>query len=137
LLQPVPDRDQLARQRKRLRVGQQIAIDDIIAWLLDLGFQRREALEIPGEFSIRGGILDIFSPDAEAPYRLEFFGDEIESIRQFAVDTQRSLGDVQAVEITAAGEHQAAETNGQAQKDTGHLVDYLPPDAWVALVEPD
>ena len=86
----------------RLRVGDSTAPEDLAAWLVEHGFQRMEAVELPGEFSRRGGILDIFSPDAETPYRLEFFGDDIESIRQFAADNQRSLGDVQAVEITAA-----------------------------------
>jgi transcription-repair coupling factor (superfamily II helicase) len=60
-----------------------------------------EAVEIPGEFSRRGGILDVYSPDAEAPYRIEFMDDVIESIRQFSPETQRSLGDLQAVEITS------------------------------------
>ena len=57
---------------------------------------------LPGEFSRRGGILDVYSPDAEAPYRLEFFGDEIESIRQFAPETQRSLGAVASRSLMGA-----------------------------------
>ena len=63
-------------------------------WLVDHGYRHAEAVELPGEFSRRGGILDVYSPDAEAPYRVEFFGDEIDSIRQFAPETQRSLGTV-------------------------------------------
>ena len=61
-----------------------------IAWLIEHGYQRMEAVEIPGEFSRRGGILDVFSPDAEAPYRIEFLGDEIASIIH-RHDTQHSL----------------------------------------------
>jgi transcription-repair coupling factor (superfamily II helicase) len=130
LLQPVPNREQLAQRRKRLRVGQDNAIQDIVAWLVELGFQRMEAVEIGGEFSQRGGILDVFSPDAEAPFRIEFVGDEIESIRQFSPETQRSLGNVQAVEITAHGH---AEPGGDFYR--GHLCDYLPGSAWTLLVE--
>jgi transcription-repair coupling factor (superfamily II helicase) len=130
LLQPVPNREQLAQHRKRLRVGQDLGIDPIVAWLIEQGFQRTEALERPGEFSQRGGILDVFSPDAEAPYRLEFFGDEIESIRQFSPDTQRSLGEVQAIEITAQGS--AVAENGMLR---GHLCDFLPARSWTMLVE--
>jgi transcription-repair coupling factor (superfamily II helicase) len=130
MLQPVPNREQLAQRRKRIRVGQEIVIDILVGWLIDQGFQRRDTLEIPGEFSQRGGILDVFSPDAEAPYRLEFFGDEIESIRQFSPETQRSLGDVQAIEITAQGRH----TPGQEML-RGHLCDYLPSQSWTMLVE--
>ncbi len=130
LLQPVPDRDQLALHRRRLRVGQDAPLEGVIAWLIDQGFQRMEAVEVPGEFSQRGGILDVFSPDAEAPYRIEFIGDEIESIRQFAPDTQRSLGDVQACEITAQGK-----ARGEKSMLRGHLCDYLPTQSWIALVE--
>ncbi|MSQ93152.1 MAG: transcription-repair coupling factor [Gemmataceae bacterium] len=130
LLQPVPNREQLAKHRKRLRVGQDIAIESIVAWLIEQGFQRMEAIEIPGEFSQRGGILDVYSPDAEAPFRLEFFGNEIESIRQFSPETQRSLGDVEAIEITAQGRH----TPGHEML-RGNLCDYLPPKAWTMLVE--
>ncbi|MBI2806412.1 MAG: transcription-repair coupling factor [Planctomycetes bacterium] len=130
LLQPVPNREQLAKHRKRLRVGQDVPIDSIVAWLIEQGFQRMEAIEIPGEFSQRGGILDVFSPDAEAPYRLEFFGNEIESIRQFSPETQRSLGDVKAVEITAQGRHTPGEDMLR-----GNLCDYLPVKTWTLLVE--
>src|SRR5581483_11123028 len=103
LLQPVPDREQLARRRRRLRVGQEVPPEELVAWLIEQGFQRMEAVEVPGEFSQRGGILDVFAPDAEAPYRVEFLGDEVESIRQFAPETQRSLGELKAIELTAPG----------------------------------
>jgi transcription-repair coupling factor (superfamily II helicase) len=130
LMQPVPDREQLAKHRKRLRVGQEAPIDEIVRWLMEQGFQRMEAVEIGGEFSQRGGILDVYSPDAEAPYRLEFLGDEIESIRQFSPETQRSLGDVQAIEITASGR-----SNANDDFYRGHLCDYLPARSWTTLVE--
>src|SRR5437588_5096031 len=101
-----------------------------------------EAVELPGEFTRRGGILDVFSADAEAPYRIEFFGDEIESIRQFSPQTQRSLGDLETVEITGARVeqlHPGQDENGSAAAVpyTGHLCDYLAADAWTVLVEPD
>src|SRR5204863_5806567 len=99
---PVPDRERLAAQRRTLRVGQTLALEEFTAWLVGHGFQRMEAVELPGEFSLRGGILDVFSHDAEAPCRVEFFGDDIESIRQFSPQTQRSLGELPSVEITAA-----------------------------------
>jgi transcription-repair coupling factor (superfamily II helicase) len=150
LLQPVPDPAQLRQRRKLLRVGDAVDMDDVTAWLIGHGFQRREAVELPGEFSRRGGILDVFSPDAEAPYRLEFFGDEIDSIRQFAVDTQRSLGDVKAVEITAVKSEvripksevqdpKAARSSdiGHRTPDSGHIFDFCPSDTWIIFVEPD
>lgn len=158
LIQPVPDRQQLDRRRRRLRVGDQAPPEELAAWLVGHGFQRVDAVELPGEFSRRGGILDIFSPDAEAPFRFEFFGDEIESIRQFSAQTQRSLADLREVDVQAlqAGEDENVNGNGAASakpkrrgaagtsaspapnllpKETGHLCDYLPADAWTLVVE--
>jgi transcription-repair coupling factor (superfamily II helicase) len=129
LLQPAPNRAQLARQRKRLRVGQEIGLEALTVWLVERNFQRMEAVEVPGEFSRRGGIVDVYSPDAEAPYRIEFVGDAIESIRQFSPQSQRSLGDLQAAEITAHGQ------DLQSDDVRGHLCDYLPTQAWTMLVE--
>jgi transcription-repair coupling factor (superfamily II helicase) len=131
LLQPVPDREQLGRQRRRLRVGQSVPMEELLRWLVEQGFQRMEAVEIPGEFSSRGGIVDVFSPDAEAPYRFEFLGDDIESIRQFSTETQRSLGDLKAVEITA----QSRPRDGDQAVLRGNLTDYLPSRSWTMLVE--
>jgi transcription-repair coupling factor (superfamily II helicase) len=142
LIQPVPDRDQLARRRKVLRVGNRVALEELTSWLVHQGFQRMEAVELPGEFSLRGGILDVFSADAEVPYRLEFFGDDIESVRQFSPETQRSLGDLQTVELTGAGLKAGpkadASGNGHAPVTySAHLCDYLPGGSWTVLVEPD
>src|SRR5581483_4250468 len=76
LIQPVPDRARLAANRRAVRVGESYDMDEIAAWLVDRGYRPAEAVEVPGEFSRRGGILDVFSPDAEHPHRVEFFGDE-------------------------------------------------------------
>ena len=131
LLQPVPGKKQLASQRRLLKRGQEIDLDQLTAWLLDGGFTRMDAVEAAGEFSRRGGILDVFSPDAEAPYRIEFFGDEIESIRQFSTETQRSLGEMHEVEVTAQG-------HGKLPVGLeGHLCEYLPSGSWTTLVEPE
>ena len=67
------------------------------------GFQNTSAVELPGEFSPRGGILDIFAPDWFDPVRIEFFGDEVESIRRFEVATQRSLESLDVDRRHAAG----------------------------------
>jgi transcription-repair coupling factor (superfamily II helicase) len=139
LLQPVPNREQLASSRRTLQVGEQTDIDALARWLVEHGYKRTDAVELPGEFSRRGGLLDIYSPDADSPVRLEFFGDEIESIREFAPQTQRSLGYQQTVDVVGADvEHW--QSNGEARHDglaTGHLSDYLPSDAWTLLAEPD
>jgi transcription-repair coupling factor (superfamily II helicase) len=74
-----------------LRLREEIALADLAAHLDSIGYQRREPVEMVGEYSIRGGIVDIFSPEASHPVRIELFGDEIESIRRFEVETQRSV----------------------------------------------
>jgi transcription-repair coupling factor (superfamily II helicase) len=145
LMQPVPDRAQLAAARRCLRIGSppfslqegkgKGGIEDLASWLVDHGYRHTEAVEFPGEFSRRGGILDVFSPDAEAPYRLEFFGDEIESIRQFSPQTQRSLGQLDEAEITGLPAHGAKANRSGHAPGRGHLCDYLPEDAWIALIE--
>ena len=90
LLQPVPSRAARERGTRTLRVGDELDPEELMRWLIDRGFERVTAIEVPGEFSMHGGILDVFPPDAVDPLRLEFFGDEIESIRRFDVETQRS-----------------------------------------------
>ncbi len=84
-------------------------------------------MELPGEFALRGGILDIFAPDWFHPVRLEFCGDEIESIRRFEVSNQRSLERLEAVEVTILP---------PGMPDRAHLADYLPAQSWFMLVEP-
>ena len=74
-----------------LRPGDEVPLDDLTAHLESIGYERRDPVEMVGEYSVRGGILDVFSPESGQPYRIEFFGDEVESIRRFAVDSQRSV----------------------------------------------
>ena len=61
-------------------------------------------MELPGEFSLRGGILDLFATDWDRPVRVELFGDQIESLRRFDVASQRSLEALQQVELTVLGQ---------------------------------
>jgi transcription-repair coupling factor (superfamily II helicase) len=127
LLQPVPEKQTLARQTRRLAVGDVIDVAMLSRWLVDQGFQHTSAVQLPGEFSSRGGILDLFGPDWYDPVRVELFGDEIESIRRFEVSTQRSLGTVDAVELTVLE---------PAAADREYFTSYLPQRSWLLLVEP-
>ncbi len=74
-----------------LRAGEEMPLEAIIAHLESIGYERREPVELVGEYSVRGGILDVYSPQSPQPVRLEFFGDLIESVRRFDVATQRSV----------------------------------------------
>ena len=73
-----------------LRRGEEVDVDTLLAHLTSIGYTRNDIVEMPGQFTRRGGILDIYSPEADRPVRFEFFGDEIESIRKFDPETQRS-----------------------------------------------
>lgn len=129
LMQPVPARGDLESRGRPLRVGATIDLDEIGVWLVTNGYKRVDAVELPGEFSRRGGILDIFSLDADDPVRLEFFGDEVESIRPFSVGSQRSLGDVNAVIVLGNASAKAV--------IRGHFTEHLPDNSWIVLVEPN
>jgi transcription-repair coupling factor (superfamily II helicase) len=126
LLQPVPPQEDLRAATRSLRVGQRLDIEELLAWLVAGGFENTSAVELPGEFALRGGIVDIFAGDWDDPGRIELFGDEIESIRQFTVADQRSLGPRDEIDLTALGSSSGAE----------HLATYLPPDTVVVLAEP-
>ena len=130
-LQPVPGREVLAKSTRTLRVGETVRVEDLTGWLVGRGMNRVEVVEVAGEWSLRGGILDIFPPDATDPRRVEFFGDEVESIRVFDVETQRSLGRETALEITVVPPF-----DGDDRSAFAHAADGLPEGTWVVLVEP-
>ncbi len=129
-LQPVPTPEVLARSSKTLKVGDSIQVEDLAGWLVDKKMNRVEVVEVAGEFSLRGGILDVFPPDASDPIRVEFFGDEVESIRSFDADSQRSLGKLDRVDLTVVPAFD------DDVSSFGHAADAFPEGTWVALVEP-
>ncbi|MGH2777813.1 MAG: transcription-repair coupling factor [Actinomycetota bacterium] len=87
-----------------LAAGVEIELDAVAGRLVEMGYERNYIVERRGEFAIRGGILDVFSPAAERPVRAEFWGDEITSLRQFALASQRSLEEIEGFEVGAARE---------------------------------
>ena len=75
----------------RLELNEDMAMGDVVSHLQSIGYQRREPVEMTGEYSVRGGILDVFPAEAARPVRVEFFGDTVESMRTFDPETQRSV----------------------------------------------
>jgi transcription-repair coupling factor (superfamily II helicase) len=73
-----------------LKVGEEYMPDMLVEHLLSVGYTKVDVVEMPGQVTLRGGILDVYSPEMERPVRIDFFGDEIESIRKFDPETQRS-----------------------------------------------
>src|ERR1700741_3928304 len=75
---------------RTLRPGESFDIDNLLAHLNTVGYESADVVEMPGQYAVRGGILDVYSPEDESPVRIEFFGDEVDSIRKFDPATQRS-----------------------------------------------
>ncbi len=123
------------------------------------GYQNTSAVELPGEFARRGGIIDVFAPDWFQPVRIELFGDEIESIRPFEVESQRSRERLESVAVTAVFDNQERGKGRRGERELreddvspsplppfspaanpsdqpAHLADYLPPQSWFLLIEP-
>ena len=104
LTQRVPPKNTMNFGTLDLKVGTGIDLEAVITYLSEHGYLRVSSVHEPGEFAIRGGILDIFPANQEYPYRLDLFGDEIESIRLFDPLSQRSDQAVQTVRLSATGE---------------------------------
>ena len=97
-----PPRDDL--EVVTLRAGMELSLDDFAQRLVDIGYERNYMVERRGEFAVRGGIVDIFPPGADRPVRAELWGDEVTSLRRFALASQRSLEEIDRVDVAPARE---------------------------------
>ncbi len=133
LMQPAPSPKRLDTLVRTLKRGDSTGLSSLIDWLTDAGYDRVETVEEPGQFAVRGGIVDLFSPVSgesgpPAPVRLDFFGDEIDSIREFDLETMGSDRALDACTLAAAGQTALAEA-----KDDTSVIDYAP-DGFLAIV---
>ena len=112
-----------------LSKGCKIARDTLLEALQKSGYGYEEVVEIPGTYARRGGIVDLFPAGHEQPVRIEFFGDEIESIREYDARSQRSLQQMEALEIPPAREQGPVMASAS-------LLDYLPSDTVVFMDDP-
>ena len=99
LAERVADAEVLQRKTIAVRVGARISIEVLEQELVDGGFTRVDFVYEPGQYSLRGGIVDVFSYSESKPYRLDFFGDEVDSIRRFNISSQLSADKLDRVEI--------------------------------------
>ncbi len=93
------NKNELIKSSIKLKVDQNISFDKLNEQLFELNFRREDFVVEPGEFAVRGGILDIFPYSSQTPYRIEFFGDEITRIRSFDIESQRSEKNHQSIKI--------------------------------------
>lgn len=101
----VMDKDLFDLRTMKLTMTDTIELEELSSFLVEAGYERVSFIEGRGQFSVRGGIVDIFSPIHENPYRIELFDNEIDSIRVFDMETQRSLDSVEEIMISPAREN--------------------------------
>lgn len=100
----IVSRETFENLKFEIEYGKSYSLDDIVKKLVSQGYERVDTVEARGQFGLRGGILDLFSIGAEEPYRVEFFGDDVDSIRSFDAKTQRSVENLQKIEVYIARE---------------------------------
>jgi transcription-repair coupling factor (superfamily II helicase) len=115
------DREYYAGLAVTLRRSDEIDLETLTAHLASVGYTQMDLVEMPGQFTRRGGILDVYSPESDRPVRIEFFGDEIDTIRKFDPETQRSQSGLDETELlplteTPVTEHLLAAVNARLSR---------------------
>ena len=115
------DRGYYASLSVTVRRGEELDVEILTAHLASVGYTQMDLVEMPGQFTRRGGILDVYSPEADRPVRVEFFGDEIETIRKFDPETQRSQSGLDETQLlplteTPVTEHLLAAVHARLSK---------------------
>jgi len=115
------DREYYAGLAVTLKRGEEVDLETLTTHLASVGYTQMDLVEMPGQFTRRGGILDVYSPDADRPVRVEFFGDEIETIRKFDPETQRSQAGLDETQLlplteTPVTERLLAAVNGRLSR---------------------
>ncbi|MSU68314.1 MAG: transcription-repair coupling factor [Opitutaceae bacterium] len=129
LLQPVPALEEFATRELTLTRGQHQPFQGLLEQLQKLDYDSEAVCEAPGHYAIRGGIIDLYPVTANQPYRLDFFGDELEAIREFDPVTQRSGAGVESITLSASPRIKLGSSK------TG-LADYLTPSTHLVFIEP-
>src|SRR6266404_5240351 len=106
IVQRVPARETVAAQALSVAPGHVVPMNSIVAWLKHNGYGRSSTVREPGEYAVRGGILDLFPAGLDQPVRLDFFGDALESIRSFDAESQRTLLDMRSLDLVPISEFQ-------------------------------
>jgi transcription-repair coupling factor (superfamily II helicase) len=134
VVQRVPARDAVAAQALSVAPGNVVPMDSIVAWLEHHGYSRSSTVREPGEYAVRGGILDLFPAGLDQPVRFDFFGDSLESIRSFDAETQRTLLDMRALDLVPISEFQLV-TDSIRRFRMGYVAEFGAPERDDALYE--
>jgi len=125
--QPAPKPGALQSASMSLRRGDAAPMEQLLEKLNAAGYERAPQVTTRGQFAVRGGIVDLYSWQAQLPVRIEFFGDEIESLREFDIDTQTSVRDLTSIDVLL----------GAAEDQSGKVRDYLAADHLKIDIEPE
>ena len=128
-LDGLPHPEEIRLERISLSGGDAVELTEFEERLLALGYERESQIEGPGQFAVRGGILDVFPLTEELPVRIELWGDEIDSIRSFDVESQRSIENLETVTIYPASE------NWKNVMDTVSFLEYFPKEKSLLLLD--
>ena len=130
----VPAQETLSAISCQFSVGQEIQQSTLANQLSEIGFERVDFVFEPGQYAIRGGIVDIYSYSHDMPYRLDFFGDEIDSIREFDIEDQLSKNKVTTAQIVGRDEVPSTEYGVQSSEyGVQSILDYLPKNTlWIS-----
>lgn len=115
---PVPSRERLEKQELSLKVGETLKYDTLTERLEAMGYDHEAVCETPGQYALRGGLVDIYPLNATAPVRVDFFGDEIDGLRQFDPTTQLTIETLNEVVVSSFGE-----MSGEVRER--NILDYL------------
>ncbi|MBS1518636.1 MAG: transcription-repair coupling factor [Bacteroidetes bacterium] len=116
-----------------IKKGEEFSFEKLIGLLNEYRFERKDFIDTEGDFSVRGGIVDLFSENHETPVRIEFFGDTVESIREFDLNSQRSVREIDSVKI---GMNLSAEEELTIPL-TENITDFFPDSALIIIDEPE
>ena len=119
-----------------LKNDSELDLEELSRKLSAMGYERCGQVEAAGQFAVRGGILDVFSLTEETPWRIELWGDEIDSIRSFDPESQRSIENLESISIYPATEEIGREKKDFFRRLTDTLPDYFPEDVRIFLDEP-
>ena len=126
IAEKVMSHGELTARTLKVSVGEHTEVDTIMDILADLGFERVDYVYEPGQYALRGSIVDVFSYASEYPYRIDFFGDEVDSIRTFEVETQLSRERKQSIAIVP-------ELNVSGSGDFVPFLEFIPKDSVLAM----
>ena len=131
LIEKVVSSEKLRTNTLKMSVGEKVSIEFVRDVLLEYSFERVDFVAEPGQFAVRGGIVDIFSFSDNKPYRVDFFGDEVESLRSFNIDTQLSEDKLSVIEVVPNLK------NASLSELKVSIFDYVPPTTMFWLEEMD